>query len=164
VELSDLEDAVDHVLAAGLGDPQRVAISGWSYGGFMAGYALTRSNRFALGFAGAGVHDWQLYDTIYTERYMDTPQRNPEGYAASSVIRGAAGLQGHLVLLHGDVDDNVHLQNTLLLVEALQAAGKDDFELMLYPGERHGVRSDHLRRYTWRVLRDRFGLADPQDT
>jgi dipeptidyl aminopeptidase/acylaminoacyl peptidase len=142
-------------------DPERVAISGWSYGGFMAGYALTHSERFALGFAGAGVHDWQLYDTIYTERYMSTPQQNPEGYRQTSVIRAADRLSGHLVLMHGTIDDNVHLQNTMLLVDALQKAGEDSFELMLYPGARHGVRSSHRPRMMWRVLRDRFGLSDP---
>ncbi|QDU66006.1 S9 family peptidase [Engelhardtia mirabilis] len=159
VELRDLEDAVDHVVAAYGADPARVAISGWSYGGFMAGFALTHSDKFALGFAGAGVHDWQLYDTIYTERYMSTPIDNPEGYAASSVIGAAGDLQGHLVLMHGTMDDNVHMQNTLGLVDALQRAGKENFELMLYVNSRHGVRSPHLTRYRWRVLRERFGLG-----
>jgi dipeptidyl-peptidase-4 len=159
-ELADLEDAVAHVVAEYGADPARVAISGWSYGGFMAAYALTHSDRFALGFAGAGVHDWQLYDTIYTERYMSTPQDNPDGYLGSSVIRAAGDLSGHLVLMHGTIDDNVHLQNTMLLVDALQEAGKDSFELMLYPGARHGVYSSHRSRMLWRVLRERFALVD----
>ncbi|MBK8974509.1 MAG: S9 family peptidase [Planctomycetes bacterium] len=154
-ELLDLEDAVAWACAERGGDPTRVAISGWSYGGFMAAYALTHSRAFALGFAGAGVHDWQLYDTIYTERYMSTPQLNPDGYRRSSVIEAAKDLHGHLVILHGTIDDNVHLQNTIRLLAALQAAGQDDFELMLYPGSRHGVRSaeqrGHMRRLMWRA-------------
>lgn len=158
VELRDLEDAVDHVVGAFAGDPDRVAIGGWSYGGFMAAYALTHSDKFALGLAGAGVYDWQLYDTIYTERYLSTPQDNPEGYAASSVIGAAENLAGHLVLMHGMMDDNVHVQNTIALVDALQRAGRESFELMLYANSRHGVRSPHLTRYRWRVLRERLGL------
>ena len=153
-ELRDLEDAVDHVVADFGGDPERVAIDGWSYGGFMAAYALTHSTKFSLGIAGAGVHDWQLYDTIYTERYMSTPQKNPDGYRETSVLEAAKNLSGHLVLMHGARDDNVHLQNTVRLIYELQAAGKDDFELMLYPRDRHGVRSSHRTRYVWRTLRD----------
>ncbi len=157
-ELMDLEDAVDFVVANYGGDPERVAISGWSYGGFMSGYALTHSNRFALGFAGAGVHDWTLYDTIYTERYMSTPQLNPDGYAATSVIRSAGDLDGHLVLFHGTMDDNVHLQNSIQLIDELQRAGETSFELMLYPNARHGVGSPHKRHMEWRVLAQQFGL------
>lgn len=159
-ELKDLEDAVDHVVAEHGGDPDRVAIDGWSYGGFMAAYALTHSDKFSLGLAGGGVHDWRLYDTIYTERYMSTPQLNPEGYKKTSVIEAADKLHGHLVLMHGVRDDNVHVQNTMQLVHALQTAGKDDFELMLYPKSRHGVSSPHRRRMLWRSLRDHLALGD----
>ncbi len=141
-ELKDLEDAVDHVCAHFGGDPARVAISGWSYGGTMAAYALTHSKKFALGLAGAGVHDWRLYDTIYTERYMRTPQENAAGYDAGSVIKGAKNLHGHLVLIHGAMDDNVHLQNTMQLLWELQKAGKQDVELMIYPRSRHGLHPD----------------------
>ncbi len=158
VELRDLEDAVDHVCKHFAGDPKRVAIDGWSYGGFMAGYALTHSNKFSLGLAGAGVHDWRLYDTIYTERYMSTPQLNKKGYDETSVIKAAKHLSGHLVLMHGTMDDNVHMQNSIQLIYALQRAGKDDFELMLYPKSRHGVRSNHRRRLVWRAIRDNFKL------
>ncbi|MEO6596991.1 MAG: DPP IV N-terminal domain-containing protein [Planctomycetota bacterium] len=154
-ELKDLEDAVDHVCAKFGGDPLRVAISGWSYGGFMSAYALTHSKKFALGLAGAGVHDWQLYDTIYTERYMRTPQENKAGYDGTSVIKKAADLHGHLVLLHGTMDDNVHMQNTMQLVWELQKAGKQDFELMVYPRSRHGLNrsvSGHSEEFQWRRL------------
>lgn len=152
VELKDLEDAVDHVGANFGGDPARVAISGWSYGGFMSAYAVTHSTKFALALAGAGVHDWQLYDSIYTERYMQTPQQNTAGYAATSVVKAAKNLHGHLVLLHGTMDDNVHLQNTMQLVWELQKAGKQDFELMVYPRSRHGLNpavNAHSQEFQW---------------
>jgi len=151
-ELRDLEDAVDHVVREYAADASRVAISGWSYGGFMAAYALTHSDRFALGLAGAGVYDWQLYDTIYTERYMRMPQQNAEGYQRTSVIRNAKNLRGHLVLLHGSMDDNVHMQNTLQLAYELQRLGKQNFELMVYPRSRHGLAAEvskHSQEFQW---------------
>jgi dipeptidyl-peptidase 4 len=155
-ELKDLEDAVDHVCAHFGGDPQRVAISGWSYGGFMTAYALTHSDKFALGLAGAGVYDWRLYDTIYTERYMRTPQENAAGYDATSVIKAAKNLHGHLVLVHGTMDDNVHEQNTMQLLWALQTAGVQDFELMVYPRSRHRLHRQvdaHSREFQWLRLK-----------
>ncbi len=157
VELRDLEDAIAHCVTQGWADPARVGITGWSYGGTMTAYALTHSKAFRLGIAGAGVYDWRLYDTIYTERYMDTPQNNPKGYASSSVIGAAKNLHGHLILLHGTVDDNVHLQNTLHLAYALQMAGKE-FELMLYPRSMHGLgtreQNLHKRRLDWRAIQE----------
>jgi dipeptidyl-peptidase-4 len=162
-ELRDLEDAVDWVCAHAGGDPARVAIDGWSYGGFMAAYALTHSTKFSLGIAGGGVFDWRLYDTIYTERYMDTPQANPQGYDATSVIKAAKNLHGHLLIQHGVMDDNVHVQNALQLVHALQEANLDDFEMMLYPKSRHGVRGPHRRAMVWRALSDRLGLGQPAE-
>ena len=159
-ELMDLEDAVDWVVANKGGDSGRVAISGWSYGGFMAAYALTHSTKFALGLAGAGVYDWRLYDTIYTERYMSTPQDNPEGYAKTSVIESASKLSGHLVLMHGTMDDNVHVQNTIQLADALQKAGRTNFEMMLYANARHGVGSPHLLEYRWRLVKEYLGLTE----
>ncbi|MCC6784060.1 MAG: DPP IV N-terminal domain-containing protein [Planctomycetes bacterium] len=163
-ELADLEDAVQWVCAERGGDPARVGITGYSYGGSMTAYALTHSQAFALGVAGAGVYDWQLYDTIYTERYMQTPQLNPEGYAKTSVIAAARHLHGRLILVHGTMDDNVHLQGTMRLAHALQMAGKD-FEMMLYPKSRHGIgspaQSQHLQRLTWRAIQETL-LGKPE--
>ena len=96
---------------------------------------------FKLGIAGAGVYDWRLYDTIYTERYMDTPQANPEGYKSTSVVEAAKNLSGHLVLVHGTMDDNVHFQNTVRLAYELQKADKQ-FDVMIYPKMRHGLGAD----------------------
>jgi dipeptidyl-peptidase-4 len=160
-ELKDLEDAVDFVCKEHGGDAKRVAISGWSYGGFISAYALTHSTKFALGLAGAGVYDWRLYDSIYTERYMGLPDENKAGYDATSVIKAAKDLQGHLVLMHGTMDDNVHLQNTIQLLWELQKANKQNFELMLYPRSQHGLSREvgqHQRSFQWRVLRR---LLDP---
>ena len=89
-ELADIEDGIDWLVAQGWADHDRIGIWGWSYGGYMTAYALTHSKRFRIGIAGAPVTDWRLYDSIYTERYMDLPQANPEGYARSSVIKAAA--------------------------------------------------------------------------
>lgn len=169
-ELRDLEDAVAWLTSHRWADASRVGISGWSYGGFMAAYALTHSAAFRVGIAGAGVYDWRCYDTIYTERYMRTPANNPEGYRASSCVESAAGLQGHLLLVHGTMDDNVHLQNTMQFIHALQKAGKD-FELMLYPRSRHGIRDADLRwdfrRRVWGMMERYLAHAPPdpaQDT
>ena len=116
----------------------------------MGGYAITVNTSDSLSnvwgnLAGGPVTDWRNYDTIYTERYMGTPQENVDGYRRSSVVAAAKQLHGRLLLLHGGMDDNVHVQNTLQLVEALQAADKD-FELMIYPRSRHGLGGQHYQR------------------
>jgi dipeptidyl-peptidase-4 len=150
-ELKDLEDAIDWLCAHDWADAARVGITGWSYGGFMTAFALTHSKKFKCGIAGAGVYDWELYDTIYTERYMAKPQNNRAGYAASSVVGAAKDLHGELLIVHGTMDDNVHMQNAIQLIDALQKAGKQNFSFMLYPRARHGVGSPHLR-----ALRESF--------
>jgi dipeptidyl-peptidase-4 len=144
-ELKDLEEAVDWIGKNPWADTSRVGLSGHSYGGFMAGYALTHSKKFAAGIAGAPVTDWAYYDTIYTERYMGLPSENKAGYEKTSVVKAARNLHGKLLICHGLIDDNVHPQNSLQLVNALQAAGKD-FEVMVYPGSRHGIIPAHYPR------------------
>src|SRR5690606_9288295 len=96
LELADVEDGVAWLKKQPWVDPTRIAIGGFSYGGFMAGYALTHSTSFAAGTAGAPVTDWRLYDTVYTERYMRTPANNPAGYARTSLVAGAEKLHGRL--------------------------------------------------------------------
>jgi dipeptidyl-peptidase-4 len=150
-ELRDLVDGLDWLLAQGYADPERVGLWGWSYGGYMSAYALTHSERFKLGIAGAPVTDWRLYDSIYTERYMGLPAENPKGYAKSSVIAAAKDLSGKLLLIHGTIDENVHMQNSLQLAQALQQAGKD-FELMLYPGNRHHVGNPAQRKHLYGMM------------
>ena len=148
LELRDLEDGLDWLTAQPYADPARIGIEGWSYGGFMVSYALTHSRRWSMGIAGGSVTDWRDYDTVYTERYMRKPQQNPEGYRRSSPRFKAADLHGELLLVHGSMDENVHLQNTLQFAYALQQAGKS-FDMMIYPKSRHrlgGPDLEHHRR------------------
>jgi dipeptidyl-peptidase-4 len=147
-ELKDIEEAIDWLLATHpYVDPRRIGMSGHSYGGFMTSFALTHSKKFAAGIAGAPVTDWHDYDTIYTERYMDVPSGNREGYEKTSVVKAASNLHGRLLLIHGLMDDNVHLQNSAQLILELQKADKP-FELMIYPRSRHPILGLHYRR-TW---------------
>jgi dipeptidyl-peptidase-4 len=145
-ETRDIETAIQWLLdnypAA---DAKRVGMSGHSYGGYITAYCLTHSKMFAAGIAGAPVTDWCNYDTIYTERYMDTPQNNPKGYEVSSVVKAAKNLHGRLLLIHGMRDDNVHMQNSIELMDEFQKANVD-FEVMLYPHARHGIGGQHYQR------------------
>jgi dipeptidyl aminopeptidase/acylaminoacyl peptidase len=143
-ELKDLEEAVDWIAQKPWADGSRVGISGHSYGGFITAYALTHSKKFAAGIAGAPPTDWRLYDTIYTERYMGLPAENKDGYDKTSVVKAAANLHGKLLLIHGLMDDNVHVQNSMQFIDALQKANKP-FELMIYPPSRHGIRGEHYQ-------------------
>jgi dipeptidyl-peptidase-4 len=134
-------------------DASRVGIWGWSYGGTMACNAMTfASDVFRAGVAVAPVTDWRWYDTIYTERYMGLPSENPKGYAETSCLRAADEMDGRLLLVHGTGDDNVHVQNTYRLVDALLDAGKTSFDVMVYPGAGHGLGGRHVDFYT-RLLR-----------
>jgi len=148
-ELRDYEEAIGWLKAQPWVDGNRVAIFGWSYGGFMVSYAMTHSKSFAAGIAGAPVTDWRTYDSIYTERVLLRPQNNPEGYRSSSPRFNAADLHGRLLLIHGTTDDNVHPQNTIQFVQELQKAGKT-FDLMVYPRMTHSPTSEatlfHLQR------------------
>jgi dipeptidyl-peptidase-4 len=153
LELQDLEDGLNYLKSQPFVDGSRIGLWGWSYGGFMTSYALTHSKSFKIGIAGGTVSDWANYDSIYTERYMLTPQDNPEGYRTSSVIRAAANLSGKLLLIHGTIDDNVHMANTVQLIYALQKAGKP-FELMVYPKSRHGVTDPLLLKHMRQMMTD----------
>jgi dipeptidyl-peptidase-4 len=145
-ELQDLEDGVAWLKQQPWVDGSRIGINGWSYGGFMTAYALTHSTSFKIGIAGAPVTDWRLYDSVYTERYMGTPQNNPEGYDKASVLKAAKNLSGKLLLIHGAIDDNVHMQNSVQFIYELERAGKQ-FNFMIYPRSRHGVADPMLVRH-----------------
>jgi dipeptidyl-peptidase-4 len=153
LELRDLEDGVTWLKSLPYVDGSRIGIWGWSYGGFMTSYALTHSQSFKIGIAGGTVADWRDYDSIYTERYMGTPQNNPEGYKKSSPVNAAKNLHGKLLLIHGAIDDNVHMQNTIQFVYELQKAGKQ-FQLMLYPKSRHGVTDPLLLKHMRQMMLD----------
>ncbi|MFM9909017.1 MAG: DPP IV N-terminal domain-containing protein [Chitinophagaceae bacterium] len=120
-------------------DSNRLGITGGSFGGYMTCMALTYGAAiFNYGIANASVTDWHLYDSHYTERFMDTPNENPEGYQITSVMNYAEKYKGLLRIVHGTSDDNVHMQNSIQLVNKLEEL-KKHFEFMLYPGERHGI-------------------------
>lgn len=143
----------------GFADPARIAIWGWSYGGYTAGLTLLRGQgAIAAAACVAPVVDWRLYDAVYTERYMGLPDENAEGYAAASLLTYADDLQGKLLLVHGIADDNVHAQHTLRLAGALQQAGKP-FEMMLYPDKAHGMEGKPTQEHVYRLLRDFFHRA-----
>jgi dipeptidyl-peptidase 4 len=138
-EILDYADAVRWLRAKPWVDAGRMGMTGSSYGGYMTCMALTKGADFwTHGYAGSSVTDWRLYDNVYTERFMDTPQDNPEGYRDGSALTFAKDYKGKLLMTHGDMDDNVHMQNTIWLASELQDAGKS-FELMIYPGNRHGI-------------------------
>ncbi len=137
-EISDYSDAVGWLLTKPYVDGSRIGITGSSYGGYLTCLALTRGADFwTHGFANYSVTDWRLYDNIYTERFMDQPRVNPKGYTDGSVLTFAGNMKGKLYLTHGDIDDNVHMQNSIQLLSRLQDEGKS-FSFMLYPGSRHG--------------------------
>ena len=117
----------------------KLCITGGSFGGYMTCMALTYgADVFDYGVANSSVTDWQLYDTHYTERFMDTPQENPEGYKNTAVLTYAAKYKGLIRIIHGTSDDNVHMQNSIQFINNLEDM-KKHFEFMVYPGERHGI-------------------------
>lgn len=133
-------------------DPDRIGVYGWSYGGYMALMMLAKhSGEIAAGASGAPVTDWALYDTHYTERYMDHPKANADGYTASSVFAHVDGLTSPLLLVHGMADDNVLFTNATKLMTALQERGRT-FDLMTYPGAKHGISSPYMKKHHGNTL------------
>ena len=158
----DLDDQVAGVKAIlkeypGL-DPERVGITGHSYGGYMSALAMVRHpDVFHAAVAGAPVTDFRNYDTIYTERYMRTPKENAKGYDSGSAVKRARNLKGNLLLVHGMVDDNVHPSNTFQMAHVLQSADIP-FEMQLFPTSGHGIGSPAYRSAKWSFLQEH--LAD----
>ncbi len=148
VEVQDQVAGVEFLRRQSWVDPARVGVYGWSNGGYMSLMLLAQaSDHYACGVAGAPVTDWALYDTHYTERYMDHPDRNVEGYRLSSVFTHLDGLRSKLLLIHGMADDNVLFSNSTKLMSELQKRSQP-FELMTYPGAKHGLQgADLLHRY-----------------
>jgi dipeptidyl-peptidase-4 len=136
-------------------DGSRLGWWGWSYGGYMTSYAMTHSKRFKAGVAVAPVTDWHDYDSIYTERYMGLPKDNPDGYKRSSVQLAAANLSGHLLIVHGTSDDNVHMQNTMQLAQAFENANRQ-FALRLYPRKTHSIAGAATRTNLFEHIRAEF--------
>lgn len=130
-------------------DEGRIGIWGWSYGGFMSSNCLLKGNdTFKMAIAVAPVTSWRFYDTIYTERYMRTPQENPSGYDENSPINHVEKLKGAFLLVHGSGDDNVHVQNTMRMIEALVQTNKP-FEWAIYPDKNHGIYGGNTRLHLY---------------
>lgn len=150
-DLQDQADAVEHLSQRPYIDRSRVGIYGHSYGGYMTALALLKfPDVFHVGVSGAPVTHWKNYDTIYTERYMKTPQENPSGYQSGACETYAKNLKGRLLLVHGLMDDNVHPSNTWQLADALYKADKR-FDMQIYPGYRHGIGSTYSQ-LRWEYL------------
>jgi dipeptidyl-peptidase-4 len=138
----EVEDQIDAAKVIGnypYVDPARIGIFGWSYGGFMASNCIFQgADVFKMAIAVAPVTNWRFYDSIYTERYMQTPQENASGYDQNSPINHVSKLKGKFLLIHGSADDNVHVQNSMQMMEALIQANKD-FDSQIYPDKNHGI-------------------------
>ncbi|MCT4624838.1 MAG: S9 family peptidase [Schleiferiaceae bacterium] len=134
-------------------DENRIGIWGWSYGGYMSSNCIFRDDVFKAAIAVAPVTNWKFYDSIYTERYNGLPQDNDAGYEDNSPINHVSGLKGKYLLVHGSADDNVHVQNTMRLVEALVQANKQ-FDLFIYPDKNHGIFGGNTRVHLYNKMTD----------
>ncbi|MDX9758373.1 MAG: S9 family peptidase [Bacteroidota bacterium] len=138
-EVHDYVAVATHLATLPYVNAERIGIWGWSYGGYMAALTmLLGAEHFHTAVSIAPVTDWRFYDTIYTERFMQTPEMNPDGYAVGSCVEHAGKLTGNLLIVHGGLDDNVHLQNTMTFIDRLEEAGKQ-FDMRIYPNGDHGV-------------------------
>ena len=135
-------------------DENRIGIWGWSYGGFMSSNALFKGNDvFKMAIAVAPVTNWRNYDSVYTERFMQTPQENASGYDENSPINHVDKLKGKFLLVHGSADDNVHVQNSMQMIEALVQANKQ-FEWAIYPDKNHGIYGGNTRQHLYQKMTD----------
>ena len=144
----EVEDQIDAAKVIGnypYVDKSRIGIWGWSYGGFMSSNCILKGNDvFKMAIAVAPVTNWRFYDSVYTERYMQTPQENPNGYDDNSPINFVDKLKGKFLLIHGSADDNVHVQNSMQMMEALIQANKQ-FDSQIYPDKNHGISGGKTR-------------------
>jgi dipeptidyl-peptidase-4 len=156
IELKDQLAAIDQALQKYPQlDGSRLGWWGWSYGGFMTLNAMTHSDRFVAGVSVAPVTDWRDYDSIYTERYEGLLPENEAAYKKSSPVNFAGRLHGHLLEVHGTSDDNVHMQNTMQMINSFIAAGKQ-FDLQLYPRKTHGISGPGTRVHLYTRIREQF--------
>ena len=140
-------------------DKARIGIWGWSFGGYMTSLAMTKNaDLFKMGIAVAPVTNWRYYDTVYTERFLKTPQENPGGYDDNSPVQFAQNLKGKFLLVHGTGDDNVHFQNSIAFVDALIKANKD-YQTLYYPNRNHGIAGGNTRLHLYRQMTN-FVLAN----
>ena len=152
LETEDQIEAAKYLASKKYVDANRIGIWGWSYGGYMSALCITKgADYFKTAVSVAPVTNWKYYDDIYTERYMRTPQENPEGYKDGSPVTYADSLKGNYLLMHGTFDDNVHFQNSIEFIKALQKAGKP-FSLMIYPDKNHGIYGGNTRYYLFNMI------------
>jgi len=152
VEVADQIMGTQWLTAQGFVDAKRIGVWGWSYGGYMTLMLMFKAPAlYRAGAAGAPVTDWTLYDTHYTERYLGKPQDNAAGYEASSVLPYAKDLEGSLLIIHGMADDNVLFTHSTKLFKRLQDLGKP-FEVMVYPGAKHGLTRQHDGRHAYATI------------
>jgi dipeptidyl-peptidase-4 len=146
-ELADQREGIEYLISRGIADPKRIGMYGWSYGGYMTLFTVTKApGLLKAAIAGAPVTDWHNYDTIYTERYMGLPDQNPDAYQKTSPQTSAAKFEGtKLLILHNIEDDNVHFQNTVQMANALELADKK-FYMVVYPQKSHGVEGPARRQ------------------
>jgi dipeptidyl-peptidase-4 len=135
-------------------DKARIGIQGWSYGGYMTSLCMTKgADYFKTGIAVAPVTNWRYYDSIYTERFLQTPQENPSGYDDNSPINFVKLLKGKYLLVHGTADDNVHYQNSIEMTTALVKANKQ-FDMFMYPDKNHGIYGGTTRLHLYTKMTD----------
>lgn len=154
-EVDDQASFVEYLVKRGITDPNRVAVTGWSYGGYLSLMCMAQRNDvFKIGIAGAPVTQWEAYDTGYTERYMGTPEKNPEGYRSGSVlsyVKDFPDEENRVVIAHGLNDENVHFTHTASLIGEMVNANKP-YILKIFPGERHGLRNSMSSEYFYRFV------------
>ena len=154
LETEDMIDLAKHLAQLDYVDGERLGVMGWSYGGYMASLCMTKAaDYYRMGIAVAPVTNWRYYDTIYTERFMRTPQENADGYDDNSPINHVEKLKGKYMLIHGSADDNVHYQNAMEMVNALVKANKQ-FDLFIYPDRNHGIYGGTTRLHLYNMITD----------
>ncbi|NVD43990.1 S9 family peptidase [Qipengyuania atrilutea] len=165
VEVADQKAGAEYIKTLDFVDPDKIALYGWSYGGYMTLKQLQADpGLYAAGVSGAPVTKWELYDTHYTERFMGDPNEVPEAYAKASAIPDAAKISDPLLLIHGMADDNVVFENSSELIAALQEANRP-FEMMLYPGYTHRVSGENISPHLWNTIfsfLQRHGVTPPE--
>jgi dipeptidyl-peptidase-4/Xaa-Xaa-Pro tripeptidyl-peptidase len=159
VEVEDQMQGIAYLRSLPFVDTTRIGVNGWSYGGFMTiSMMLKNPGVFKAGVAGGPVIDWQYYEVMYGERYMDTPRENPEGYKASNLMEYADKLDGELLIIHGTMDPVVVWQHSLRFVQSCIEAGKM-VDYFVYPGHEHNVRGKdraHLHRVIERYFKEKL--------
>ena len=151
-EIADQISAAEYLGSLPYIDKDRIGIFGWSFGGYMTSLAMTKgADVFKMGIAVAPVTNWRFYDSVYTERYMQTPQENESGYDTNSPINYVSQLKGAYLLVHGSADDNVHYQNTMRMIESLVQANKQ-FDLFIYPDKNHGIYGGNTRLHLYNKM------------